>query len=450
MTKQKKTAAIVLAAGMGTRMRSSRAKVMHEIAGRPMVSHLLDTLQKLELEEVVVVVGPDMLDVADAVAPHKTAVQNQRLGTAHAVQAGLEGLSDEFSGDVLVLYGDTPLISEQTLNAMLEARAVEPAPAAVVLGFWPEDPTGYGRLIVDEEDDTLVAIVEHKDASPEEKTIGLCNSGVMALGGEQLHDFLSRIGNDNANGEYYLTDIVHVAGEAGFTCVAVEGDEAELLGVNSRIDLAMAETTLQDELRSRAMSRGATLIDPSSVYFSWDTQLGQDVVVEPGVVFGMGVTVGDNVRIKAYSHIEGTTIGEGSTVGPFARLRPGAEIGSGAKIGNFVEIKKSVIEDGAKVSHLSYIGDARVGTDANVGAGTITCNYDGFNKHHTDIGAGAFIGSNSALVAPVKIGDGAIIGAGSTISKDVDADALGVERAEHRQVPGWAETFRNKNAPDDK
>jgi len=444
---KKKTAAIVLAAGLGTRMKSDLPKVMHPIGGRPMINHLLATLDKIHVEQTVVVVGPDMPSLESAVAPRKTAVQFDRAGTGDAVRVGVEALG-AFKGNVLILYGDTPLISEQTLNAMLEARDNTPdgavAPSVVVLGFEPMDPGAYGRLVVDEEDGELLSIVEFNDASPEEREIGLCNSGVMCFDGQMLPQFLSRLNNDNAKGEYYLTDCVAFAREDGFSCAVVEGDEEELIGVNSRVELAQAEVIFQDAMRDKMMKGGATLIDPSTVYFSFDTKLGRDVVVEPNVQFGRGVKVGDRVTIKGFSHLEGTTIAGGASVGPFARLRPGAELGEDVKVGNFVELKNVTLEHGAKVSHLSYLGDARVGADANIGAGTITCNYDGFLKHKTDIGAGAFIGSNSALVAPVVIGDGAIVGAGSTITRDVDAHDIVTTRADQKNARGAAERFRDK------
>ncbi|MDH5488758.1 MAG: bifunctional UDP-N-acetylglucosamine diphosphorylase/glucosamine-1-phosphate N-acetyltransferase GlmU [Rhodospirillaceae bacterium] len=440
---KKKTAAIVLAAGMGTRMKSAKPKVMHHIAGRPMVSHLLATLDAIKCEQTVVVVGPDMEDVERAVAPNPTAVQTDRLGTADAVKAGLAALGN-FKGNILILYGDTPLITEQTLNAMLEARAEKSNPAVVVLGFEPVDPGEYGRLVTDDEDGELIKIVEAREATPDELAISLCNSGVMAVDGSLLGGFLARVNNNNAKGEYYLTDIVGLARDDGFSAAVVEGEEDELVGVNSRYELAQVETILQDRLRERAMKGGVTLVDPATVYFSFDTQIDPDTIVEPNVFFGPSVTIGKNAHIKAFSHIEGTFIGNGASVGPFARLRPGTNVGDGARVGNFVEIKNADIEQGAKVNHLSYVGDARVGSGANIGAGTITCNYDGFMKSHTDIGEGAFIGSNSALVAPVKIGDGAVVGAGSTITDDVPADALALARGQQKNIDGAAAKLREK------
>ena len=434
-------AAVVLAAGAGTRMKSAKPKVMHEVGGRPMISHLLGTVGVLDPAKVVVVTSPNMETVQKEVAPAEIAIQQEALGTGHAVAAALDSLAG-FSGDVLILYGDTPLIEAETLRKMIAKRRESAKCAVVVLGFEPDDPLEYGRLVTDA-NGNLTAIVEFADANAEERAVGLCNSGVMAIDAAHLADLIKAVDNKNTKGEYYLTDIVEIAIKRGLTCAYVKGAEDELLGVNNRAQLAEAEASAQSRWRAAAMTAGATLIDPETVWFSHDTKLGRDVVIEPGVFFGPGVTVGDNVRIKAYSHLEGTNIGEKSQIGPFARLRPGAEIAGDVKIGNFVEVKKSHIETGAKVSHLSYIGDARIGAEANIGAGTITCNYDGYDKFKTDIGAGAFIGSNTALVAPVKVGDGAIVGAGSTISKDVAADALGIERAEEKQKAGWAKRFRD-------
>ncbi len=437
-----KTAIVVLGAGLGTRMESDLPKVMHPLAGRPMIRHLIETLETLQPTRMTIVVGGDMETVAREVAPYPTVVQKDRLGTGHAVMAAREALAD-FEGDVLVVYGDTPLLSAETLGRMLDARRSADNPAVVVLGFRPEHPGAYGRLMVDGEGH-LQAIVEAKDAGPEQLAVNLCNSGVMAVDGRKLFDLLDRVGNDNAKGEYYLTDIVEIACADGLTCGVVEGGEAELLGINSRADLAQAETMLQDDLRASAMAEGATLVDPSTVFFSADTKLGRDTTVGPYVVFGSGVTVGDNVTILPFCHLQDVTIEQGASVGPYARLRPGARIGADAHIGNFVEIKNASVEAGAKVNHLTYIGDARVGAKANVGAGTITCNYDGFFKDHTDIGAGAFIGSNTSLVAPVKVGDGAITGAGSVIVRDIPADSLALTRGPHRENADWARKFRER------
>ncbi len=407
-----RVAAVILAAGLGTRMKSDLPKVLHPIAGRPMIGHLMAGLAELEPERTVVVTASGMDAVRDAVAPAETVVQDSPLGTAHAVLAARAEMAD-FDGDVLVLFGDSPLIRGETLHRMLARRRAADAPAAVVLGFRPADPAEYGRLIVDGTG-RLERIVEFRDASADDASVTLCNAGVMAIEGRLLFELLDRIGNDNAKGEYYLTDIVAVARDAGRASAVVEGDTDEVLGINSRAELAEAEAILQGRLRRAAMAQGASLIDPATVWFSHDTVLGRDVVVEPNVFFGPGVSVADGVRIKAFSHLEGARVESGAQLGPYARLRPGAEIGPSARIGNFVEVKQASIEAGAKVNHLSYIGDAHIGERANVGAGTITCNYDGFFKYRTEIGAGAFIGSNSALVAPVTIGDGAYAGAGRT------------------------------------
>ena len=431
-------AVVILAAGKGTRMKSGLPKVMHAVAGRPMISHLLDTVSTLAPEKVVVVVGPDMDLVTDTVAPHPTCVQADRNGTGGAVKAARAEL-ERFTGTVLVLYGDTPLVRADTMAAA--AGACADGAAVSVLGFRPSHFHQYGRLITDDSG-ALTAIVEARDASPEELDVNLCNSGVMAFAGEHLLSLLDKLDTNNSKGEYYLTDTVRLARAQGLSAAVVEGEEDELLGVNSREDLAVAEAVVQDELRSRAMENGATLVEPATVWFQHDTVLGRDVVVQPNVVFGPGVTVADNVDIRAFSHLEGATVSSGAVIGPYARLRPGAQIGEDAHIGNFVEIKNAEIGKGAKANHLTYIGDATIGAGANIGAGTITCNYNGFGKYRTTIGAGAFIGSNSALVAPVTIGDGAIVAAGSTISRDVEKDSLSIERADQVDKPGWAGSFR--------
>jgi len=442
------TAAIILAAGLGTRMKSDLPKVMHPLAGRPMIRHLLDTLESLGLAQIVVVAGEDGIGVGDAVTPHPVAIQHERLGTANAVQAA-RGALEGFDGDVLVTFGADPLIRPQTIEAMLARRRADDDPAVVVLGFRPQDPTGYGRLVVDG-DGNLQAIVEHKDATEEQRAIELCNSGVMAIDGKRLFDLVDRVDNDNAKGEFYLTDIVALARGDGAACGLVEGTAEELHGVDSRADLADAEWIVQEGIRSFMLDNGVTLLDPATVHFSFDTQIGRDTVVEPHVVFAPGVTVGSNVTIKSFSHLEGAAVADGAQIGPFARLRPGAMVGEGARVGNYVEVKNATLEAGAKVNHLTYIGDARVGAKANIGAGTITCNYDGFFKSYTDIGAGAFIGSNTALVAPVKVGDGAIVGAGSVVSKDVPGDALAVTRAPQKDLVGWAKNFRERKSAEKK
>jgi len=437
-------AAIVLAAGLGTRMKSDLPKVMHPICGRPMLAHAITMLEELGVEKTVVVAGPDMPQVEDLAQSYgaDVATQTDRLGTAHAVLAAKDALQD-FQGDILVVFGDTPLIEAETIDKAFSLRRTLDNPAAVVLGFDVDEPGSYGRLIVDE-NGYLTAIVEAKDASPQQLAVTLCNSGVMLLDGDVAWRLLESIGNDNAKGEYYLTDFVALACAEGRTCAVVEGSAEEFYGANNRADLALLESIAQDRLRARLLADGVTMIDPHTVYLCADTVIGQDVNIAPFVTIGPGVTIESGAQIKSFSHLEGATIGKDVQVGPYARLRPGAELQEGSFVGNFVEVKKSVLEPGAKVSHLTYIGDARVGEKANVGAGTITCNYDGYNKSFTDIGKGAFIGSNSSLVAPVKIGDGAIVGAGSTIAKDVEADALAVTRAPQKEVKGWAAKFRMK------
>lgn len=445
MTKHnnKNTATIVLAAGLGTRMKSALPKVLHPLAGRPMIQHLLGTLSDTGIDRVIVVTSDGADDVATAVAPNPTVVQKEQLGTGHAALQAADKLAG-FDGDVLIMFGADPLITSETINALLARR--RDGAAIAVLGFRPDDPGLYGRLIIGADGD-LEGIIEARDATPEQLAGDLCNSGIMAVDGTCLFDLLGRVGNDNAKSEYYLTDIVSLARADGRRCVIMEADDpSELIGVDSRADLAQAEAVIQARLRASAMDAGATLIGPETVFLSFDTVLGKDVTIGPNVVFAPGVTVGDNVTIRPFCHLEGATIADGAIVGPFARLRPGADIGTDVRVGNFVEIKNAQLESGAKVNHLTYVGDARVGAGANVGAGTITCNYDGFGKHRTDIGTGAFIGSNTALVAPVRIGDGAIVGAGSTITKDVAANSLAVTRASQRQIDGWAETFRDKKS----
>ena len=445
MTKHnnKNTATIVLAAGLGTRMKSALPKVLHPLAGRPMIQHLLGTLSDTGIDRVIVVTSDGADDVATAVAPNPTVVQKEQLGTGHAALQAADKLAG-FDGDVLIMFGADPLITSETINALLARR--RDGAAIAVLGFRPDDPGLYGRLIIGADGD-LEGIIEARDATPEQLAGDLCNSGIMAVDGTCLFDLLGRVGNDNAKSEYYLTDIVSLARADGQRCVIMEADDpSELIGVDSRADLAQAEAVIQARLRASAMDVGATLIGPETVFLSFDTVLGKDVTIGPNVVFAPGVTVGDNVTIRPFCHLEGATIADGAIVGPFARLRPGADIGTDVRVGNFVEIKNAQLESGAKVNHLTYVGDARVGAGANVGAGTITCNYDGFGKHRTDIGTGAFIGSNTALVAPVRIGDGAIVGAGSTIAKDVAANSLAVTRASQRQIDGWAETFRDKKS----
>jgi bifunctional UDP-N-acetylglucosamine pyrophosphorylase/glucosamine-1-phosphate N-acetyltransferase len=424
-------------------MKSDLPKVLHRVANRPMISHLLDALSAISSERTVVVVAPGMTQLVDAVAPADTAVQTEALGTGHAVLAARDQMQD-FTGDVLVLFGDTPLLTAETMQDMLTARRAAENPAVVVLGFRPDDPAEYGRLVT-AADGGLEAIVEFKDASDAQREIGLCNAGIMAIDGNHLFALLDAVGNDNANGEYYLTDIVQLARDRGLRCAVVEAaDPVEVMGVNSRAQLAEAEAAMQARLRDRAMAGGVTMTDPETVWLSADTKIGRDVIIGPNVFFGTGVTIADNVEIKAFCHIDGAEVASGVSIGPFARLRPGAKLERNVHVGNFVEIKQALVEEGAKVNHLSYVGDARIGPRANVGAGTITCNYDGFFKELTDIGADAFIGSNTALVAPVKVGDGATVGAGSVITSDVEADALAVARGRQKSIAGWASTFRKR------
>ena len=435
---------VVLAAGEGVRMRSSRPKALHEIAGRPMLAHVLAAVREAGAGDVAVVVGPDRDDVAAEAAKAAPGasvfVQNERRGTAHAVLAARDAIARGYEA-IVVAYADIPLLKGTTLAAM--RRALAEGAELVALGFAPSDPAGYGRLV--EGDGRLIAIREDRDASAEEKAARLCNAGPMAFRGADALAMLEAVKPHNAQSEYYLTDLVEIVGGRGLLARALEADEAEVMGVNDRVQLAAAEAAMQARLRRRAMLEGATLVAPETVFLAWDAKIGRDVVIQPHVVIGPGVAIEDGAVVHAFSHLEGARVGGGAAVGPFARLRPGADIAEKAKIGNFVEVKKATIEAGAKVNHLSYIGDARVGANANVGAGTITCNYDGLGKYRTDIGAGAFIGSNSALVAPVRIGDGAYIGSGSVITKDVEAGALAVARGRQETRAGWAKAFRARH-----
>jgi bifunctional UDP-N-acetylglucosamine pyrophosphorylase/glucosamine-1-phosphate N-acetyltransferase len=437
--------AVVLAAGKGTRMKSDLPKVMHLLAGAPLIAHVLAAARGAEIDRICVVVGPEANGVAEAARALDPevdiAVQERQLGTADAVKAAGQALKDR-GGPVLVIYGDTPLLRSETLAGL--RHALDGGADLAVIGFDARDPTGYGRLLLDESGN-LIGIREEKDASDAERAITLCNSGIMGFRSSgTLAALLARIGNDNVKGEYYLTDAVALARADGLRTRMLRAEAQEVLGVNSRAELAEAEGAIQTRLRASIMAGGASLIAPDTVFFSQDTKVGRDVLIEPNVFFGPGVVVEDGVTIRGFCHISGARIGKGATVGPFARLRPGAVIGPRAHIGNFVEIKQADIDEGAKVNHLTYIGDASVGAAANIGAGTITCNYDGFGKHRTEIGAGAFVGSNSSLVAPVKIGEGAYIGSGSVISKDVPADALALTRAPQEERPGWAARRRSR------
>ncbi len=433
---------VVLAAGKGTRMRSSTPKVLHAIGGRSLLGHALASARAAGAARLAVVVGPGMEDVAAEALRHapeaRVFVQAGQRGTADAVLAARDAIGQP-AGDVVVFYGDTPLIEPETARRLL--AALDFGASLAVLGFEAADPAGYGRLLRDDGGE-LLAIREEKDATPDERRIGLCNSGVMAFRVPGLLGVLDRVGMANAKGEFYLTDAVEIARRDGAHAAVVMCGEDEVAGVNSRANLARLERTFQNRARARAMDGGATLIAPETVWFSFDTAIGKDVTIEPNVFFGPGVTVEDDVRILANCHIEGARIAAGARIGPFARLRPGADIGPGAHIGNFVEVKNVAVGAGAKANHLSYLGDGRVGALANIGAGTIFCNYDGFFKHRTEIGDGAFVGSNSSLVAPVRIGGGAYVGSGSVITKDVAADALALERSAQDERPGWAAKFR--------
>ena len=428
---------IVLAAGEGTRMRSSLPKVLHQVGGLPMVSHVIRSAQAAGAGELAVVIGPGHDDIRAAIAREAPAAavfeQAERQGTGHAVRTAQAAFANAL-GNVVVLYGDTPLVTPATIAAV--TAKLDAGADLVVVGFEPENPSGYGRLLT--AGDQLLAIREHRDASEDERAVRLCNSGIMGFKAATLRAVIDRIGNDNAKGEYYLTDAVELA---NIDDVAVEFtvvDAREVIGVDDRAKLALAESYFQERKRAEHMLAGVTLHDPRTVYFSWDTKIGGDVVIEPSVVFGPGVSVGEGTVIHAFSHIEGASIGAGAAVGPFARLRPEAMLADGAKVGNFVEVKKANIGKGAKVNHLTYIGDADVGAKANIGAGTVTCNYDGVNKSRTVIGDNVFVGSNSSLVAPVTIGNGAYIASGSVITKDVEPDALALGRARQENKLGYA------------
>ena len=441
-TENSPLAIVVLAAGKGTRMKSDKHKVLHPIAGRTMIDHLLASAADLAPARQVVVAGHgrDQLEAA-LTGRAEIAVQDPQEGTAHAVLQARGALAD-FGGDVLVLYADVPFVSADTMRAMIARLHGDDAPAVVVLGFEPDDALQYGRVIAT--DGRIARMIEHKDASEAERATRLCNSGLMAARADDLFALLARVGNDNTQGEYYLPDVVNIALADGRGCAVVTtADPDEVAGINSRAELAEAEGRWQARRRVRAMDEGASLIAPETVWFSWDTRLGRDVTIEPNVFFAPGVSVADGATIRAFCHLEGASLGPNTEVGPFARLRPGAVLEEKAKVGNFVEIKKSTLGKGAKANHLSYIGDAEVGAGANIGAGTITCNYDGYFKYRTVIGARAFIGSNSSLIAPVRIGADAIVGAGSAVSRDVADGELRLVRAEQLVKPGWADRFHD-------
>ncbi len=440
-------AAIILAAGSGTRMKSVIPKVMHPVAGRPMIAHLLDALKPLKPAATVAVIGARMEAVARLVEPAESVVQDPPLGTGDAVRAGLAALARRLAPtggieDLLVLFGDTPLLTTDTLARLLDERR-RTAAAIVVAALRPDDPGAYGRLVLGP-DGVLEHIVEAADATREELAIGVVNGGIMAIAARHAADLVAALDRDNAKSEFYLTDIVPVARRRGLDCRIIQLPTEELVGVNTRADLAVAEALMQQRLRQRVMAAGATLVAPETVFLSSDTKLGRDVVVEPNVVFGRGVEIGDGTRIRSFSHLEGATIGAQAIVGPFARLRFGAVLEDAVHVGNFVEIKEARLGAGAKASHLAYIGDSSVGAGANIGAGTITCNYDGVNKWRTTIGERAFIGSNTALVAPVEVGAGAIVAAGSVVTRDVPADALTLARGRQVDKLGRAAEFRSR------
>ena len=436
--------AVILAAGEGTRMKSAMTKVLHPVGGLPMVSHAVRAAAAAGGSDVALVVGRDADKVEAAARPFAKDVsvhlQTERLGTGHAVLAARDAIARGYD-DLLVMFGDTPLVDSAALKIAREKLAG--GAEIVVMGFRTNDPAGYGRLL--ENDGQLVAIREHKDASEEERKINFCNGGLMAIAGRDALSMLDAITNKNAKSEYYLTDIVEIARARGKKVVAMEVDAASVLGVNTRVELAEVEALFQSKMRREMMLAGVSMIAPETVWFSWDTEIGAETLIEPNVVFGPGVKIAGNVTLHAFCHFEGASVASGAQIGPFARLRPGAEMGERSKAGNFVEIKQAKIGAGAKVNHLTYIGDAIVGAAANIGAGTITCNYDGYNKHLTEIGAGAFIGSNSALVAPVKIGDGALIAAGSVITQGVPADAVGFARARQANKLGMAGLLNARN-----
>ena len=437
MNDQRRFAVVILAAGQGTRMRSDTHKVLHPIASRPLLLHLLDRVDALGAEKRVVVVGKGREQVEAAIAGRDVAiaVQAEQKGTGHAVQQAADAL-EGYDGPVLVLYGDTPFVETETLRRMIDRLDGQGGPGVVVLGSCPADPAKYGRIILGQ-GDRIAKMVEYRDASEEERAVRLCNSGMMAVRATDLFRWLGQVGNDNAANEFYLPDIVNIAAAEGREAVVIEGDPYETAGVNSRAELAHLELEWQRRRREQALHEGATLIDPESVWFAYDTKLGRDVTVEPHVVFGPGVQVADGATIHAFSHIDGASIGAKASIGPFARIRPGTRLAERTKVGNFVELKKAEVGEGAKVNHLSYVGDASIGPRANIGAGTITCNYDGFGKYRTTIGAGAFIGSNTALVAPVSIGEGAVVGAGSVITRDAPDGELTVARGRQLTLPGW-------------
>jgi bifunctional UDP-N-acetylglucosamine pyrophosphorylase/glucosamine-1-phosphate N-acetyltransferase len=436
---------IILAAGEGTRMKSAMPKVLHQVAGLPMVAHVVKAAEAAGAGDIALVIGHGadaMRKAAEKFAPAaRFFVQEKRLGTANAVLAAREAIAAGYD-DVLVVFGDTPLIDPEALAAA--RRGLAGGAAVVVVGFRTDNPTGYGRLI--EKSGRILAIREERDCSEEERRITFCNSGLMAVAGAQALALLDAVGNANAKGEYYLTDIVEIAGQKGLPVIATEASFENALGINNRAELAAAEAIWQKRRRRAAMLDGVTLVAPETVFFSHDTEIGADTIVEPNVVFGIGVKIGSNVTVRAFSHFERAEVGDGCQVGPYARLRPGAKLREDVHIGNFVEVKNTVVERGAKANHLAYLGDGRVGAGSNIGAGTIFCNYDGYQKFFTDIGAGAFVGSNSSLVAPVSVGDRAYIASGSVITDDVPEEALAFGRARQKSLPGKGRDLRERQA----
>ena len=431
-------AAVILAAGKSTRMKSTRSKVLHHVGGRSMLEWVADLARSTGAEKIVCVVGEANKDVRAAAEALglEIAVQEPQLGTAHAVSSAKKALKG-FKGNLAILYADTPFVTKRTLNRVY--KSLETGADVTVLGFEPDDPGSYGRLITEKGE--LTAIVEAREASPEELAVGLCNSGVVAASVKNMFWALDRVDNNNLKGEYYLTDIVEILRSKKKRAKAIIGDTHEVMGANSRLDLAVAEMSFQVGMRQAMLKKGVTLRDPDTIYFSHDTKIAQDAEIGANVVFGPGVKIAKHAVIHPFCHIEGTKIGEGAQIGPFARLRPGTEMGAGSKAGNFVETKKAKVGKNSKINHLSYVGDAKIGVGANIGAGTITCNYDGYFKHQTTIGDRAFVGSNSSLIAPVKIGKGAYLGSGGVVTKDVPADALAVARADQVNKKGWAKRY---------
>lgn len=433
---------LVLAAGKGTRINSQKSKVLHEIAGLPLVCHVIEAIKPLEPDNLVVVIAPGQEELGEIVNPASIRIQEKSLGTGDAVKAGLSNLKN-LSGTVLVAFGADPMITTSTLRRLISAREIADPPDVVVLGFRTENPDRYGRLVLDA-DGKLERIVEVSEAHTIDKPVELYNAGVMAVNGAKIIEFLEALSPENGKKEYYLTDIVRIALKKGGYAQVVEGEEEETLGVDSRADLAKAEAMMQERLRTKMLNNGVTLVSPETTFLSHDTIIGRDTIIHPNVVIGKNVDIGESVEIKSFSHLEGAIVSDEVVIGPYARLRPGTEIEKRAKVGNFVEIKKAKIGEGTKVNHLSYVGDADVGQEVNIGAGTITCNFDGIKKHLTVIGDGAFIGSNTSLIAPVEVGKNAIIGAGSTITMSVDDNAISVVRGELKEIPNGATRFRTK------